>query len=69
MRFMMNTQALPELIAKAQKLLIEIKQNPQYQNLQVDCDVTLGDVAQFFNTLQWSATTDTVDTTREGFFQ
>ncbi|MBD2168913.1 hypothetical protein H6G04_31550 [Calothrix membranacea FACHB-236] len=65
----MNTQPLPELIALAQQLLSEIRQHPQYQNLQVDCDVTLGDVSQFFNTLQWETTASTVDISREEFFQ
>ncbi|MBD2682566.1 MULTISPECIES: hypothetical protein [Nostoc] len=65
----MNTQPLPELIAQAQQLVTQIRQHPQYQRLQMDCDVTLGDVSQFFNTLQWSATASTVDVSREGFFQ
>ncbi|MBD2342142.1 hypothetical protein H6G64_35055 [Calothrix sp. FACHB-156] len=65
----MNTQPLPELVAQAQQLLSEIRQHPQYQNLQVDCDVTIGDVSQFFNTLQWESTASTVDVSRKGFFQ
>ncbi|MBD2358748.1 hypothetical protein H6G41_29835 [Tolypothrix sp. FACHB-123] len=65
----MNTQPLPELIALAQQLLIQIRQHPQFQGLQMNCDVTLGDVSQFFNTLQWEASACTVDTSREGFFQ
>ncbi|MBD2683554.1 MULTISPECIES: hypothetical protein [Nostoc] len=65
----MNTQTLPELVAQAQQLVTQIRQHPQYQNLRFDCDVTLGDVSQFFNTLQWSVTGSTVDVSREGFFQ
>ncbi|MBD2303592.1 hypothetical protein [Nostoc sp. FACHB-190] len=65
----MNTQPLPELIAQAQQLVNQIRQHPQYQRLNFDCDVTLGDVSQFFNTLQWSAAASTVDVSREGFFQ
>ena len=65
----MNTQPLPELIAQAQELLTQIRQHPQYQRLQFNCDVTLGDVSQFFNTLQWEACASTVDVSREGFFQ
>jgi len=65
----MQNQPLPELISQAQQLLTQIRQHPQYKALQIDCDVTVGDVSQFFNTLQWSATACTVDTTREGFFQ
>ncbi|MBD2616295.1 hypothetical protein H6G94_34525 [Nostoc punctiforme FACHB-252] len=65
----MNTQPLPELIAQAQQLVTQIRQHPQYQSLRFDCDVTLGDVSLFFNTLQWSATASTVDVSREGFFQ
>ncbi|BAB77494.1 hypothetical protein ACN23B_30850 (plasmid) [Anabaena sp. FACHB-709] len=65
----MQNQPLQELVAQAQELLSAIRQHPQYQALQIDADVTLGDVTQFFNTLQWSATSDAVDTTREGFFQ
>ncbi len=65
----MNTQPLPELIAQAQQLVTQIRQHPQYQRLQFNCDVTLGDVSQFFNALQWEATACTVDVSREGFFQ
>lgn len=65
----MNAQPLPELIAQAQELLTQIRQHPQYQRLQFNCDVTLGDVSQFFNTLQWEAAASTVDVSREGFFQ
>ncbi|MBH8574943.1 hypothetical protein I8752_18350 [Nostocaceae cyanobacterium CENA369] len=65
----MNTQPLPDLINQAQQLLTQIRQHPQYQRLQFDCDVTLGDVSQFFNTLQWEAAASTVDVEREGFFQ
>jgi hypothetical protein len=65
----MNTKPLPELIAQAQQLVTQIRQHPQYQRLQFDCDVTLGDVSQFFNTLQWEAAASTVDVSREGFFQ
>ncbi|MCF2152318.1 hypothetical protein IQ276_039225 [Desmonostoc muscorum LEGE 12446] len=65
----MNTQALPELIAQAQELLQAIRQHPQYQALQIDADVTLGDVSQFFNTLQWQAKASSVDVSREEFFQ
>ncbi|MBW4565564.1 MAG: hypothetical protein KME32_31680 [Mojavia pulchra JT2-VF2] len=65
----MNTQPLPELIAQAQQLVTQIRQHPQYQGLRFDCDVTLGDVSQFFNTLQWSAADSTVDVSQEGFFQ
>ncbi|BCL40229.1 hypothetical protein [Nostoc sp. MS1] len=65
----MNYQPLPELITQAQQLLTLISQHPQYQGLQVDCDVTLGDVSQFFNALQWQSIGSTVDVSREGFFQ
>ena len=65
----MNTQPLPQLIAQAQELLTQIRQHPQYQALLVDADVTMGDVSQFFNALQWQATASTVDVSREGFFQ
>ncbi|MBU7584451.1 MAG: hypothetical protein KAF91_16310 [Nostoc sp. TH1S01] len=65
----MNTQPLPELIAQAQQLVTQIRQHPQYQGLNFDCDVTLGDVTQFFNTLQWEAAASIVDVSREGFFQ
>ncbi|BAY73550.1 hypothetical protein [Trichormus variabilis] len=65
----MNTQPLPELVAQAQELLQAIRQHPQYQALQIDADVTLGDVSQFFNALQWQATASTVDVSRVGFFQ
>ncbi|MBD2208006.1 hypothetical protein H6G33_37260 [Calothrix sp. FACHB-1219] len=64
----MNTQPLPELVAKAQEVLETIRQHPQYQKLNMDCDVTLGDVNQFFNTLQ-QTTASNVDTTPEEFFQ
>lgn len=65
----MNTQPLHQLVAQAQELLTQIRQHPQYQALQIDADVTLGDVSQFFNTLQWQATASSVDVSREGFFQ
>ncbi|BAZ03332.1 hypothetical protein NIES37_73450 (plasmid) [Tolypothrix tenuis PCC 7101] len=65
----MNTQPLPELVAQAQQLLTQIRQHPQYQRLNFDCDVTLGDVSQFFNTLQWEASASTVDVSTERFFQ
>ncbi len=65
----MNTQPLPELVAKAQELLIQIRQHPQYQALQIDADVTIGDVTQFLNVLGWEATASTVDVSRVGFFQ
>jgi hypothetical protein len=65
----MQNQPLPELIAQAQQLVTQIRQHPQYQGLQFDCDVTIGDVRQFFNALQWQATASTVDVSREGFFQ
>ncbi len=65
----MNTQALPELIAQSQELLIQIRQHPQFKVLHFDCDVTLGDVSQFFNALEWEASTTTgLEITRfEGF--
>ncbi|MBW4558722.1 MAG: hypothetical protein KME59_22890 [Trichormus sp. ATA11-4-KO1] len=44
----MNTQPLPELISQAQQLLTQIRQHPQYQGLQIDCDVTVGDVSQYW---------------------
>jgi hypothetical protein len=65
----MNTQPLPELVAQAQQLVTQIRQHPHYQRLNFDCDVTLGDVSQFFNTLQWEAAASTVDVSREGFHQ
>lgn len=52
----MNTQPLPELIAQSQQLLTQIQQHPQFKILRFDCDVTIGDVCQFFNTLQYSTT-------------
>lgn len=48
----MTRQSLSQLALQAQQLLTQIDQHPQYQALQIDCDVTLGDVRQFFNTLQ-----------------
>jgi hypothetical protein len=48
----MSRQSLPKLIVQAQQLLTQIDQHPQYKALQFDCDITLGDVNQFFNTLQ-----------------
>jgi len=65
----MNNQPLPELINQAQELLTQIRQHPQYKALHIDADVTMGDVSQFFNALQWQATGSTVDVSREGFFQ
>lgn len=65
----MNTQPLHQLIAQGQEILSAIRQHPQYQSLQVDCDVTLGDVSQFFNALQWQSTATRVDVSKEGFFQ
>jgi hypothetical protein len=65
----MNYQPLPELIAQAQQLLIQIKQHPQFQALQIDADVTIGDVTQFFNALGWEATAGAVNVSKEGFFQ
>lgn len=65
----MKTQPLPELVAQAQELLTKIRQHPQYQALQIDADVTIGDVNQFFNTLQWQSTASRVDVSRERFFQ
>jgi hypothetical protein len=48
----LSRQSLPQLIVQAQQLLTQIEQHPQYKALQFDCDVTLGDVSQFFNSLQ-----------------
>ncbi|BAY42187.1 hypothetical protein NIES2111_65830 (plasmid) [Nostoc sp. NIES-2111] len=48
----MSRQSLPQLVVQVQELLSQIHQHPQYQALEFDCDVTLGDVNQFFNTLQ-----------------
>ncbi len=48
----MSRQSLPQLVVQVQELLSKIHQHPQYQALKFDCDVTLGDVNQFFNTLQ-----------------
>jgi hypothetical protein len=48
----MSLQSLPQLVVQVQELLSQIHQHPQYQTLEFDCDVTLGDVNQFFNTLQ-----------------
>lgn len=48
------SQSLPELIAQSQELLVQIRQHPQFKILRFDCDVTVGDVSQFFNTLQYS---------------
>ncbi|MBD2302266.1 hypothetical protein [Nostoc sp. FACHB-190] len=48
----MTRQSLSQLALQAQQLLTQIDQHPQYQAWQIDCDVTLGDVRQFFNTLQ-----------------
>ncbi|BAT56978.1 hypothetical protein NOS3756_59900 (plasmid) [Nostoc sp. NIES-3756] len=48
----MSRQSLPQLVVQVQELLTQIHQHPQYQALEFDCDVTLGDVNQFFNSLQ-----------------
>lgn len=64
----MNASPLPELIAKSQELLREIRQHPQFRVLNFDCDVTLGDVSQFFNTLQHEAMGCSSEViSREGF--
>lgn len=66
----MNASPLPELIAKSQELLREIRQHPQFRVLNFDCDVTLGDVSQFFNSLQHEATACSLEgLKREGFTQ
>lgn len=65
----MNTQQLPELISQSQKLLSEIRNHPQFKGLHFDCDVSLGDVVQFFNFLQYEASIMPVNTSREGFNQ
>ncbi|MBD2255605.1 hypothetical protein [Nostoc parmelioides] len=66
----MNALPLPELIAKSQELVREIRQHPQFKVLKFDCDVTLSDVSQFFNTLQHEATTCSLERlNREGFSQ
>jgi hypothetical protein len=65
----MNTQQLPELIAQSQQLLSAIRQHPQFQCLHFDCDVSMGDVVQFFNFLQYEAATLPINTSREGFTQ
>jgi hypothetical protein len=65
----MQNQPLPELIAQAQQLLIQIRQHPQFLALQIDADVTIGDVTQFFNALGWEATACAVDVSKESFFQ
>ncbi|MBD2303608.1 hypothetical protein [Nostoc sp. FACHB-190] len=62
-------RSLPELIDESQNLLAQIKEHPQFRNLRFDCDVTLGDVIQFFNFLQYEAATIPVNTSREGFNQ
>ncbi|MBD2504075.1 hypothetical protein [Anabaena azotica] len=48
----MSRQSLPQLVVQAQELLSQIHHHPQYKALKFDCDVTLGDVNQYFNTLQ-----------------
>ncbi len=66
----MNASPLPELIAKSQELLREIRQHPQFKGLNFDCDVTLGDVSQFFNSLQHEAKAYSLESlNREGFTQ
>ena len=65
----MSNQPLPELIAQTQQLLTQIRQHPQFLALQIDADVTMGDVTQFLNALGWEATACAVDMKREGFFQ
>jgi hypothetical protein len=65
----MQNQPLPELIAQAQKLLNQIRQHPQFPALQIDVDVTIGDVTQFLNALGWEATACAVDVSKESFFQ
>ncbi|BAY95671.1 MULTISPECIES: hypothetical protein [unclassified Tolypothrix] len=65
----MQNQALPELVAQAQQLLTQIRQHPQFLALQIDADVTIGDVTQFFNALGWEVTATAVDVSKEGFFQ
>lgn len=52
----MSTQPLSELVEQSQQLLAQIRQHPQFKILRFDCDVTVGDVSQFFNTLQYSTT-------------
>lgn len=64
----MNTQPLPELIAQSQELLSAIRKHPQFQGLHFDCDVSIGDVVQFFNFLQYETTTNVVNS-REGLTQ
>jgi hypothetical protein len=65
---MMNTQPLPELIAQSQQLLSEIRKHPHFKGLHFDCDVSIGDVVQFFNFLQYETTANIIDS-REGFTQ
>lgn len=66
----MNTQSLPELVHSAQDLLAKIRHHPQYQSLDFDCDITLGDVLQFFNSLQWELVPSDIDLEeREAFTQ
>ncbi|WP_199332998.1 hypothetical protein [Nostoc sp. FACHB-190] len=59
-------QSLSELVEQSQQLLTQIRKHPQFKILRFDCDVTAGDVAQFFNTLQYS-TTDLDLSRLEGF--
>lgn len=63
----MSSNSLPELVSQAQKLLIEIRQHPQFKGLRFDCDVALGDVKQYFNYLEWAATADLDISKFEGF--
>ncbi|MHC0068265.1 hypothetical protein ACWATR_36270 [Nostoc sp. UIC 10890] len=43
----MSRQSLPQLIVEAQQLLTQILQYSQYQALQFNCDITLGDLVSF----------------------
>ncbi len=63
----MNANSLPELVSQAQELLLQIRQHPQFKGLRFDCDVAIGDVKQYFNYLEWAATTDLEVSRFEGF--
>jgi hypothetical protein len=63
----MSANSLLELVSQAQELLGQIRQHPQFKGLRFDCDVAIGDVKQYFNYLEWAATTDLEVSRFEGF--
>lgn len=67
----MNTQPLPELIAKGQEILEAIRQHPQFKALDFHPDVNVSDAQQALIELGWELQAHSnVDLNRfEGFFQ